>query len=226
MIYSIEGNIGSGKSTLIKYLNEYLDPELFVFIQEPIEDWKQIVDPETKQNKIEQFYGDMKTHAFSFQMMAYISRLVKIKEALKKYPNKHIIVERSLYTDKNVFAKMLYEDKLIGETDYQIYNQWFSHFIEELPPIHYVYLQTNPEIALKRIRKRNRSGEESITIEYIQRCHQKHKEWLLMEPSKHLIINGNRERNTKEDYTHIMDMIKKFMITPMDLHKMTMNGIV
>ena len=223
MIYSIEGNIGSGKSTLLKYLNEYLNPELFVFIQEPVEDWKEIIDPETKQNKIEQFYGDMKTHAFSFQMMAYISRLVKIKEALKKYPNKHIVVERSLYTDKNVFAKMLYEDKLISETDYQIYNKWFSHFIEEMPPIHYVYLQTNPTIALERIRKRNRSGEEGINMEYIQRCHMKHDEWLINIENK-LIIDGNENRNTKENYIQLMDVIKTYMITPIDLHKMTMNG--
>ena len=223
MIYSIEGNIGSGKSTLLKYLKEYLNPELFVFIQEPVEDWKEIIDPETKQNKIEQFYGDMKTHAFSFQMMAYISRLVKIKEALKKYPNKHIVVERSLYTDKNVFAKMLYEDKLISETDYQIYNKWFSHFIEEMPPIHYVYLQTNPAIALERIRKRNRSGEEGINMEYIQRCHMKHDEWLINIENK-LIIDGNEKRNTKENYIQLMDVIKTYMITPIDLHKMTMNG--
>ena len=47
-------------------------------------------------------------------MMAYISRLNKLKQAiemLKLKKNALIITERSLVTDKHVFAQMLYDEK-------------------------------------------------------------------------------------------------------------------
>ena len=54
-------------------------------------------------------------------MLAYITRLNLIKETIKNNPNAIIITERSLYTDKMVFAKMLYEDGYINNIEYQIF---------------------------------------------------------------------------------------------------------
>lgn len=225
VIFSIEGNIGSGKSTFLNHLKtNYQDR--FVFIPEPVEQWKTIIDPETGKNKIELFYGDMKTHAFSFQMMAYISRLAAIKRAVRENPGKHIIVERSLYTDKNVFAKMLYEDSLISSTDYQIYTKWFDEFIQELPETKYIYIQTSPEIAIERIRRRGRSGEEGITLEYIQRCHRMHEEWLptLENKDRQLYVIDNNMERKEEDYVEIMRDCIRFCSSPMDEFVGTMKG--
>ena len=64
-------------------------------------------------------------------MMAYISRLNKLKEAidsLKLKENAVIVTERSLMTDKFVFAKMLYDEKKIEKIEYNIYNKWFDSF--------------------------------------------------------------------------------------------------
>jgi deoxyadenosine/deoxycytidine kinase len=225
VIYSIEGNIGSGKSTFLAQLKKEYS-ERFVFVPEPVDEWKTIVDPETGKNKIELFYGDMKTHAFSFQMMAYISRLSYIKQTIRENHGKHLIVERSLYTDKNVFAKMLHEDGLISPTDYQIYTRWFEHFIQDLPEIKYIYIQTAPTVALDRIRIRNRSGEEGINLEYIQRCHQMHEQWLLpyANTDRMLVIDGNVERKTDAEYGDILRQTTEFCTTPIDELVNTMKG--
>ena len=229
VIFAIEGNIGSGKSTLLKYLKIHYQDK-FVYIDEPVEDWKTIVDKETNKNKIQLFYENMKTHAFSFQMMAYISRLTSIKDTIKQNPKKHIIMERSLYTDKNVFAKMLYEDKMIVDTDYQIYMRWFDHFIQELPDIRYLYLQTSPDISLERVRKRDRSGEEGISLEYLTRCHISHEKWLMEEqkinPLKTMFIDGNVDRENLRDYIEMFGYIDKFIETPFDKFVNMMRGLL
>ena len=46
-----------------------------------------------------------KNNAFPFQMMAYISRLSLLKNAIRENPDSIIICERCLQTDKYVFAK-------------------------------------------------------------------------------------------------------------------------
>ena len=84
-------------------------------------------------------------------MMAYISRLSIFKKALSK--NYDIIfTERSIYTDKNVFANMLYKEK-INDIEWQIYNMWFDEFSECLKNIKTVHIRTSPEICNKRVKK-------------------------------------------------------------------------
>lgn len=175
-IISIEGNIGSGKSTMVEYLKQNLknDPTV-CFLQEPVDIWNTITD-ENGVNIIENYYKDQKKYAFQFQMMAYISRISLLREALKKN-YKLIITERSIFTDANVFAKMLYDECKIGETEYKIYKLWFDEFIKDIPKISLVYVKTDPEICNRRVLIRNRIGE-NIPLDYLKECHNYHEKWI------------------------------------------------
>ena len=51
-------------------------------------------------------------------MMAYISRLSQLKELLYIEKYKIIFRERSVEWDRNIFAKMLYDEGIIEEIDY------------------------------------------------------------------------------------------------------------
>jgi len=177
MIFSIEGNIGSGKSTLIGILKNELSLIGLdvIFLPEPIEIWNSIKDT-SGQTILQKYYSNQEQYSFSFQMMAYISRLSQIRKALKD--NVTIITERCLFTDRNVFAKMLYDSGKIEEINYLIYLRWFDEFIDELPEVKYIYLDIAPEICQERIKQRNRKGEECIPLEYLTECHKYHQEWL------------------------------------------------
>ena len=91
---------------------------------------------------------------------------------------KTILMERSLFTDRYVFAKMLYHDDKIEDIEYQIYIKWFEHFMNDIPEIEFIYLDIPAETCLERIRQRNRKGEESITLEYLTMCEEYHRSWL------------------------------------------------
>lgn len=173
VILSIEGNIGSGKSTIIEYLKENYNNDDIIFLPEPIDEWEKIKDNENN-TILTKFYNDQKKYSFAFQIMAYISRLNLLRNTINKNPNKIIISERSLFTDKYVFAKMLYDNGNMEDVEYQIYNNWFNSFLDLAPISKMIYLKTDPKISFDRISTRNRKGENNIPFEYIENCHLYH----------------------------------------------------
>lgn len=200
-IVSIEGNIGSGKSTLVRLLQKADNTNLVYamdYLEEPVNEWETIRDEES--NIIEKFYKDQKKYAFSFQMMAYISRLVSIKRAVERNQGKDciIICERSVWTDRFVFAKMLYDEGNIEEVNFQIYLRWFDEFIKDYPLSGIIYVTTPPDICEQRIKSRNRAGE-TIPLEYLVRCHDYHIDWLLGTKKDMLRIMPDFNDDIKED---------------------------
>ena len=197
-IVSIEGNIGSGKSTLLANLTQhYSQNKHVIFLREPVDDWEKIKDTQGN-TMLKKFYAEQEKYAFAFQMMAYISRLKILRDTIKSINNTTeeyiIITERSLYTDKHVFAKMLYDQRKIEDVCYEIYLNWFEEFINDFPINYSVYIKTDPANCYIRMNKRARDGEEVIPLSYLNECHNYH-ECFLDEHNKitsnKLIIDGN-----------------------------------
>lgn len=177
-IISIEGNIGSGKTTLLGKLKEkYADNKNIVFLKEPVDDWATITDIDGV-TMLEKFYGNQKEYAFPFQMMAYISRLALFKNTIQENPGAIIITERSLNTDREVFAKMLHDTGFIELVNYKIYLKWFDTFARDCPISKVIYVNTDPQICFDRIKKRSRNGESSIPLDYLENCHKYHEDML------------------------------------------------
>ena len=198
IIVSFDGNIGSGKSTTCYEYEQYLkthmsdlndgssDTTVFptitsfkdevCFLDEPVALWNQVCDKDGV-NILTNLYKDISANAFKFQMMAYISRLSLLRKAIKDPKIKLIITERSVETDRNVFAKMLYDVGDISHDEFQIYTLWFDEFLTDVPLSGIIYIHASPEVCMERIGKRARSGE-TIHSDYIQRCHQYHEDWI------------------------------------------------
>jgi len=203
-IISIDGNIGSGKSTLMGELKTYFSENTnVVFLKEPVDEWETITD-ENGTTILEKFYGDSSKYGFSFQIMAYISRLNIMKQEFKKNPNAIFISERSLFTDKLVFAKMLFDSGNIELVNYKIYLKWFDTFSEDFPVSKVIYVNTEPEICHQRIEKRSRTGESNISLDYLQNCHKYHTNMLDVNSTDcickdQLVLNGNIDMNENKD---------------------------
>lgn len=204
VIISIEGNIGSGKSTFVENLkqsytrqNNKHDPINICFLQEPVDDWNAITDKKGE-TMLSKFYADSQKYAFPFQMMAYISRLALLRTALKQSYD-IIITERCVETDKMVFAQMLYDDGKMEDVEYTIYNKWFAEFIDDIPEIYTIYLKTDPTVAKHRVDKRARNGE-TIPLDYLTACHEYHERWLTAKDDTSIrIIDVNKDsaQNTR-----------------------------
>ena len=205
-LISIEGNIGSGKSTILTELkNYYQNTENIIFLQEPVDEWEKIKDKDNN-TILSKFYENQEKYSFAFQMMAYISRLSLLKNAIEKNPNAIIITERCLNTDRYVFAKMLYDSGKLEDVEYQIYLKWFEHFSNLVSIQKVIYLKTEPDICYYRIGKRHRDGESNISMKYLEDCHLYHNNMLENIQHETITINGNDD--TDKDNNIINNWIK------------------
>lgn len=210
IIYSIEGSIGSGKSTLLEMLKLFFkDDSKYYFIDEPIHIWETITD-KRGETILSKFYTDQARYAFPFQMMAYISRISMLKQAVKEHPGKILICERSVLTDRNVFAQMLHDAGHIEDVELQIYQKWFDEFIEDIPVTGVIYVRAAPETSHARVLKRAREGED-IPLEYLKQCHEYHEKWLATSDNKLVLDADDHKEMREEDYMEWLEQINKFI---------------
>lgn len=200
--FIIEGNIGSGKSTLLNKLSELENIEI---IQEPVDKWLEIKDDNNK-NLLDYFYSDMERNSYMFQTMVFKTRV----ESLDKPQNKNIrFSERSIWTDRYVFGKLCLEDKKMNPIEISCYKYWFD-FLENKfnpKPNGIIYIRCSPKKCLERINNRGRDEENKIKIEYLEKLHNHHEEWLNSWVRTPVLIIDNDEDN---DWENILNKIKKF----------------
>ena len=181
-IITVEGLIGAGKTTLCETLRERLggtrvEGREIVFVTEPVDVWSTFVDADGTP-MLTLFYANPQKWAFSFQMMAYISRLAALKKTRAEHPDAIIVAERSLEADRYIFAQMLLDDGCINAVDYRIYTHWFDTFASDYCPDMVLYLDTPVDIAEARIMSRARSGEDPIKRSYLESLATYTNRWL------------------------------------------------
>ena len=184
-IITLEGNIGAGKSTFLEKMRNYCrDREDILFLQEPVDIWGKVKQDD--KTILELFYEDQEKYSFPFQMLAYHTRYELLKNAIQTATRdgivKTIVMERSLEADRNIFAKMLYDEGNIEPCMYAIYCTMSDDGLREMSAETIWWLNTDPTECSRRIGIRGRTGEDKITLDYLTKCHQYHVEWLEKNP--------------------------------------------
>lgn len=178
IIISIEGNIGSGKSTMLNHIRKNYTQ--WNFIDEPVDSWLSLED-ENGKSLLECFYEDKKRWSYTFQSSAYITRYTNMTEAIKKWDTSKtnvFITERCLLTDRYVFAEMLRDDNDLNKLEWNLYTRWFDNF-SGLCPIHgLIYVNTEFNVCNDRIKTRGRKGEGQIPLSYLGSLEKQHNKWL------------------------------------------------
>ena len=211
----LEGNIGSGKTTLINMLKkDNLDIGIF---EEPVKIWTDI--------GIFQKYGiDPVRYGLMFQVLARMTRHNLEYDVLADPGCKLVnIFERSGLTDETVFMPVMAdlhqldkEELLWYDTCVAPLNKSFK-FLEDCE-FGFIYLNTSPEICEKRILKRNRTGE-NVSFDYLLKLDEKHRTGLLPKirelTDNVLIIDGdqdfiNNEMNRTKVLLDIYEFINSF----------------
>ena len=194
-MYFVEGNIGCGKSSFLRELDKLHVP----ILQEPVDVWARTRN-ENGKNILEEFYSDPTRNAYLFQSIAFRSRV----DAMSKLTQPKTVVERSVFTDRNIFAATARADGHMSNIEWDDYVKWFDWAIDKCPkPEKFVYLRAEPTTCMERIGYRARSGENTITLEYLQKLHERHDTWLLNEPNV-LVIDATEP---------LENSIKKFLNT-------------
>ena len=199
VIIAIEGNIGAGKSTILGHLADEFRRRgvRAAFMPEPVDIWTTITD-ECGVPILSKFYANPEKYAFPFQIMAYSTRLATLRKTIAENEDCDVLVcERSLEADRNIFAKMLFADGMMDHVMYQVYDRLYQDTSAEFVMDAVVYLDVESEKCMERIQKRNRGGENNISLEYLNRCREYYSEWM-----KHIDEDKLMRINTTEDVTY------------------------
>jgi deoxyadenosine/deoxycytidine kinase len=188
----LEGNIGAGKTTVGRTI---ATSDAFGFIEEPTTIWREGFAA----NMLELFYSDPKRWAFTFQICAFITRAKTWREVLALSDHSKVVLERSIFCDRFVFAENCYRTGLMSPAEYQLYCGMWDFLVSNycVEPDLILYLRTPAEICLGRITARNRSEESGIPLEYLLQLEGLHDEWLLDNP-KAIVLDGEHRWNVQE----------------------------
>ncbi|KAG2485437.1 hypothetical protein HYH03_015816 [Edaphochlamys debaryana] len=176
---SVEGNISAGKSTFLSILHRHLLTDTgFSFVKEPIEQWQAVGGSSV--NLLELFYKDPQRLAYTFQNYVFLTRVMQERETYG-CSRKARILERSVFSDRMVFVRAVHASKDLADHELAIYDAWFGPILASLPtlvPNGIIYLRATPETCMARLRRRARSEEGGIPLEYLQSLHDNHEDWL------------------------------------------------
>jgi deoxyadenosine/deoxycytidine kinase len=172
LIVSVEGNIGIGKSTLLANLRKrFADHPDVVFVDEPVTLWEET-------GLLDAMYTGQLERC-TFQQMAVITRFGAIMAALRTPGARLIITERSIFTDKECFAKVGISDPV----EFAAYTVAHDQLVGALPPIDHgtILLHAPLNLISDRIKARGRAAETSsadgaveIPTSYLQQLEAAH----------------------------------------------------
>jgi deoxyadenosine/deoxycytidine kinase len=161
---AVAGNIGVGKSTLVKLLCDDLH-------------WTPFYEPVTENPYLADFYEDMQAWGFHSQVY-FLTRRLRIYHQLMNKPG-IVVQDRSVYEDAEIFAHNLYLQDAINERDYKTYHELYQVLVEFLPPPDLVlYLRASVPTLLDRIAKRDRDYERTISAEYLGDLNDLYESWV------------------------------------------------
>jgi deoxyadenosine/deoxycytidine kinase len=161
---AVAGNIGVGKSTLVRLLCDQMG-------------WEPFYEPVAENPYLSDFYRDMQTWAFHSQIF-FLTHRLRIHRQLLNYPGS-VIQDRSVYEDAEVFAHNLHLQGAIVPRDYETYLELYQVLTEFLPPPDLViYLRASVPTLMRRISLRNRDYERTITAEYLDQLNQLYENWI------------------------------------------------
>lgn len=186
VVLSLEGNIGAGKSSLLRLLA--CAPGIRT-VDEPLDTWRGGADG--RPNLLNMFYADPTRWAFTFQTAAFLSRAEGAKSALRSALAKGSeascrtwVLERSVQSDKQCFATNCRKTGLFTEAEWCVYNDYHTWLVNEHEDLRIdgaVYLRAQPSTCMARLRKRGRPEEASVPVDYLEQLHSRHEEWLIHE---------------------------------------------
>jgi deoxyadenosine/deoxycytidine kinase len=215
IIISLDGNIGAGKSTLLAEIRNKLHDVHIV--DEPVGQWTALKNAEGK-NLLELFYEDKKRWSYTFQNCAILTRLKNIQDAVENLDStlkgpQVIITERSVLTDKHVFAEMLYDAGDIDPLEWELYESWFNIFGKKHPVKAIIYVSTSSSTSKDRIQIRNRQGEDRIGMDYLDALDKQHKKWIENTNIPVLTLSTEISVSVEENIEKIKEFIQKLKET-------------
>jgi len=217
LVFSIHGNTGAGKTTLMKILGTALNAYV---VKEQFSRW---LDIGGKGNLFKTFLDDKGRWAYSFQWNVFKTHLEAYVEALKNHDNKELIImDRSMWSSYSAFNEMMLKDEHFNAMEYQLFVE-HANFFAELADVKIdgvIYLRTSPDVCFERAEGRARTHKDSDAVDFYNNLGKAHDEWLLdgqrrghgMHDVPVLVLDGNADfEHLAQERVKVINQVYEFI---------------
>ncbi|HUH26499.1 MAG TPA: 2-amino-4-hydroxy-6-hydroxymethyldihydropteridine diphosphokinase [Flavobacterium sp.] len=192
---AIEGNIGSGKTTLTQKIAQDFNakPILERFADNPF---------------LPKFYETPERYAFPLEMSFLADRYSQLNNDLEQYD----LFNDFVIADYYIYKSLIFAQITLEQEEVKLYQNIFEALNKEAQkPNLYVYLHQNTGNLLTNIKKRGRDYERDISADYLNKINQGYNEFIKTLPPDQVLIIDITTKDfiaNHKDYLEILEEIK------------------
>lgn len=195
MHIGIAGNIGAGKTTLTRMLAEHYG-------------WTPKYESVTFNPYLEDYYSDIKRWSYNLETYFLAQRFRDLVEIAKS--GEIIIQDRTLMEGVNIFVANNRAMGNLSDRDFDTYMQLYSLMMGMVKePDLLIYLRSSIEGIVRKIQKRGREYEQSLSVEYLGNLNRLYEEWIGSYKGRLIIFDADNldYENRPEDFASVTDRL-------------------
>ena len=196
---AIEGNIGAGKSTLVKMIAKDFNAKMILerFADNPF---------------LPKFYEDQGRYAFPLEMSFLADRYQQFTDDTSQFD----LFKNFMISDYDIYKSLIFAKITLQKEEFALYKKVFNFMYKEVKkPDIYLYLYQNTDRLLANIKKRGREFEQNISADYLNKINRGYLDFIKINtlPNSLPIDLTNRDfvANSK-DYEDILEAIETHLI--------------
>ncbi|WP_177763442.1 2-amino-4-hydroxy-6-hydroxymethyldihydropteridine diphosphokinase [Flavobacterium sp. I3-2] len=192
---AIEGNIGSGKTTLTQKIAADFNAKTVLerFADNPF---------------LPQFYKHPTRYAFPLEMSFLADRYSQISEDLGQLD----LFKDFIVADYYIYKSLIFAQVTIDEDEFRLYKNIFDIMYKEVTqPDLYIYLHQETNRLLDNIKKRGRSYESEIPADYLNKINKSYADFIKINKNQNTLVIDMTEIDlieNQEDYIAILNQIQ------------------
>ena len=193
----IEGNIGTGKTTLCEKMKQEQNCTLILeeFAENPF---------------LLHFYKNPEKFAFPLELFFMTERYKQLEDQLQN-PD---LFSDFILADYMFIKTLLFAQINLREDEFRIFQQLYQTLQQSIPrPDLLVYLHRSPEDLKMQIQKRGRSYEQNIKLDYLQRIQDAYFNYFKSDPTLPIVIVNLQEIDFLQNQEHYDELQRIFRTT-------------
>jgi len=191
---AIEGNIGSGKTTLASMIAQDFNA-------------KYILERFADNAFLPKFYEDQTRFAFPLEMSFLADRYKQLSDDIAQYD----LFKEFIVSDYHISKSLTFAKVTLPEDEFALYRKFFNVIYKDMQkPDVYVYLYQNTERLLKNIELRGRDYEQNIQPDYLENINKGYVEFIKSQPNLNVKVIDISELDfvkNRVDYLKILKQI-------------------
>jgi len=191
---AVEGNIGSGKTTLASMIAEDFNA-------------KSILERFADNAFLPKFYEDQTRFAFPLEMSFLADRYKQLSDDIAQYD----LFKEFVVSDYHISKSLTFAKVTLSEDEFILYRKFFNVIYKDMQqPDVYVYLYQNTERLLQNIELRGRDYEQNIQPDYLENINKGYVEFIKSQPNLNVKVIDVSELDfvkNRADYLKVLEQI-------------------